>query len=457
MCLIIVCGLRSAGNTEVRTRILSKIEQNPDITLQVAVECQQLLNLKRGSHIVQQSIPATRPAVNAVQKQQNSTSPGSTYKKPSSTCRNFSGWYFTWNCSFKTHLCREWKEIGHKKGFCLPLVHKITHKRPHKLTAKKNTYSLWKIFLPNTKSNWNYVSKTGQLLCSVTNKHRLGHNPHLTETMENHRLASTNSYNTCSAEYIWGIVSTSLEKLPATIEIENKTAFGKLHRADSKHNLLGLVDISLNSVCNAVSRSPAQWHYAADWRHQQAFFPGIYKWPRTLTQAEATLTLKPSVTPVFRPKRPVPYAALTLVDRELKRLEEMKVIPSVTYSQWAPPIVVIKKSRLLNLGVYWFFKWAQQSTRGSPIPTSGSWWYIDHIQWQHLFSQTRPHKGPFTNWGFYSFQGTADNKNTAWFISIHTVTFWCKNSSYYISTNHGHYVNWNWRCSSISRQYHCCV
>ena len=38
LCLMFVCG--SAGDAEVRTRILSKIEQNPDITLQqVAVEC----------------------------------------------------------------------------------------------------------------------------------------------------------------------------------------------------------------------------------------------------------------------------------------------------------------------------------------------------------------------------------------------------------------------------------
>ena len=39
-CLIFACGLRSAGDRNVRRRILSKIEQNPDITLrQVGKEC----------------------------------------------------------------------------------------------------------------------------------------------------------------------------------------------------------------------------------------------------------------------------------------------------------------------------------------------------------------------------------------------------------------------------------
>ena len=62
------------------------------------------------------------------------------------------------------------------------------------------------------------------------------------------------------------------------------------------------------------------------------------------THAEATLSLKPSTKPVFLPKRPVPYATLPLVDQELKRLEEMKVIIPVTYSRWAAPIVVVKKA-----------------------------------------------------------------------------------------------------------------
>ena len=104
-CLLFVDGLRSAGDAEVWTRILSKLEKNPDITLQqVAVECQWFMNLKHDLHMVQQSVPATIPAVNTVQKQQNPTSPGSTHKKSPSAGWNCGSWHFTWKYPFKTPL-----------------------------------------------------------------------------------------------------------------------------------------------------------------------------------------------------------------------------------------------------------------------------------------------------------------------------------------------------------------
>lgn len=53
--------------------------------------------------------------------------------------------------------------------------------------------------------------------------------------------------------------------------------------------------------------------------------------------------LKVGSKPVFRPKRPVPYAALSIVEDELKRLQQAGVLKPVNFSSWAAPIVVVKK------------------------------------------------------------------------------------------------------------------
>ena len=80
--------------------------------------------------------------------------------------------------------------------------------------------------------------------------------------MENHRPASTwHVVRTASGDCVHIIV-----EMPATIEIEDKTAPRKIYIADSRYNQLGLdsieslglLNIPLNSVCNVVSRSPAQ-------------------------------------------------------------------------------------------------------------------------------------------------------------------------------------------------------
>ncbi|KIH64333.1 reverse transcriptase [Ancylostoma duodenale] len=62
------------------------------------------------------------------------------------------------------------------------------------------------------------------------------------------------------------------------------------------------------------------------------------------TKEKADLQLVGDVRPVFKACRPVPHAAVEAVEKELDRLLEMKVIAPVTHSEWAAPIVCVRKS-----------------------------------------------------------------------------------------------------------------
>ncbi|CAD6192731.1 unnamed protein product [Caenorhabditis auriculariae] len=59
---------------------------------------------------------------------------------------------------------------------------------------------------------------------------------------------------------------------------------------------------------------------------------------------QAKLILKDIANPVFKQKRPVPYGSLAAVEGELNRLQQLGVIEPVTHSQWAAPVVCIKKA-----------------------------------------------------------------------------------------------------------------
>ena len=55
------------------------------------------------------------------------------------------------------------------------------------------------------------------------------------------------------------------------------------------------------------------------------------------------IKLKKNSQPVFRKKRSIPFAAIDKIDKELERLTQCGVLSKVDYSDWAAPIVYVKK------------------------------------------------------------------------------------------------------------------
>jgi hypothetical protein len=63
----------------------------------------------------------------------------------------------------------------------------------------------------------------------------------------------------------------------------------------------------------------------------------------TLKGHEARITVRPDSKPGFHRPRPVPYALQKKVDEELDRLQSEGVLVGVEKSDWAAPIVVVRK------------------------------------------------------------------------------------------------------------------
>uniref|UniRef100_T1I2T8 CCHC-type domain-containing protein n=1 Tax=Rhodnius prolixus TaxID=13249 RepID=T1I2T8_RHOPR len=55
------------------------------------------------------------------------------------------------------------------------------------------------------------------------------------------------------------------------------------------------------------------------------------------------ISLKNDARPVFKRARPVPFTLLPSVEKELQRLEDEGVISKTTFSEWATPVVPVRK------------------------------------------------------------------------------------------------------------------
>lgn len=110
----------------------------------------------------------------------------------------------------------------------------------------------------------------------------------------------------------------------------------------------GLWDIPINNLCAQIKTTSPQAQPTGSVStltdiHQQ--FADVFADELgTCTKVEAKLHLKTDARPIYRTKRPVPYSALTAVEIELDRLEQAGVLSKVEFSEWAAPIVAVKKS-----------------------------------------------------------------------------------------------------------------
>ncbi|CAH8481356.1 unnamed protein product [Schistosoma rodhaini] len=148
-CLVFVCSLQSSEDADIRTRILSKIEQCPNITLQeVTTECQRLVNLKHDTSMVENN--GRLPYVQAVSGKQKQNT---TIKKPPSACWFCGELHYKRFCPYKNYRCTRCQLKGHKETCCKKKMHRRSSSVHYR--RRKNCSSTNRIMVAHTSTEHN--------------------------------------------------------------------------------------------------------------------------------------------------------------------------------------------------------------------------------------------------------------------------------------------------------------
>uniref|UniRef100_A0A914XSI1 RNA-directed DNA polymerase n=1 Tax=Plectus sambesii TaxID=2011161 RepID=A0A914XSI1_9BILA len=366
-CLVFACGLQSKNDAQVRTKILQHMESKHDMTLREAGQmCVQYTKLQEDSQMIQ-----TAGVVKAIKHQpkrsaqfkKNSSGPqaggrgtsGSTSttsamkRKPPGPCWNCGdATHFNADCPSKQNKCRTCGVTGHKDGHC-----EQRKGRPQAKSVKQIAIN-WTDTTHDAERNYATVVIQGVevrlqadngsdatiILHEDWKKMR---KPTLTPCPDAKAVNGT-------PLRLYGYFHTSFH---CTLSPRGRTGtcyvsdavrvMGQswLNQAVPEHlHGLKLICASIAQSTTVPAADTASTIAALKSQFPNVFLPGLGR----CTKTKAVLQLKPDATPVFRRSRPVPHAAIADVEAELDRLVDKGVLSGTNYSDWAAPVVVVKKS-----------------------------------------------------------------------------------------------------------------
>ncbi|XP_055714762.1 uncharacterized protein K02A2.6-like [Phlebotomus papatasi] len=349
--LIFCISMQSEKHVFVREQLLTRLETEPPskITLEFMIdEAQRLANVKKDSRL--DVAPIT---VNTIRK-----SPPTTQKKdkPNRPCFLCGGMHFVKECTYTQTKCGESGVVGHKTGYCAPPQRESD-------STKKDAKGKKKFFhkkKPQARTNAVFSSHTRgrKFLTPLINGHEIEFQldcaadvsliTHNTWECIGKPALSRASLNIRDAQSTQIPINGEFE---CTVKFFNKEIRSRCFVSDAaRDNLfgiewiegLGLWDERPSAYCNSVQNEIDAQTAVAD---LQRDFPAVFGREMGLcTKAIATINLKQDAVPIFRPKRPVAFHMLPVIDEELQRLQASGIISPVEYSPWAAPIVVARKA-----------------------------------------------------------------------------------------------------------------
>ncbi|XP_038116710.1 uncharacterized protein K02A2.6-like [Culex quinquefasciatus] len=337
-CLVYVCGLKSGSDAEIRTRLLSKIEENTNVTLQqLSDECQRLLNLQHDNAMIE--TPSTsdvnkveqrfeRNKSNRRDRDQQPYAAGKSKSKPPRPCWFCGAEHYVRDCTFRNHKCADCGVTGHREGYCSsakPL-------KPFKRGGPRDSVS----------SNVVVINE-----CTVQKRRRFV-SVDFGGTLIRLQLDTASDITVISKE-LWSEVGCPRLSPPS---VRAKTASGTELSLNGEFRCDITIAGSTRNELIRVTEKPLQLlgsdlvdSFGLASIPMDSYCCNVFSKNLGLcTKTKVKLELKENCRPVFCPKRPVAYAMVEAVDRELDRLQQLNIITPIDYSEWAAPIVVVRKA-----------------------------------------------------------------------------------------------------------------
>ncbi|XP_053692482.1 uncharacterized protein K02A2.6-like [Sabethes cyaneus] len=227
--------------------------------------------------------------------------------------------HFSADCPFGEHQCRECKKKGHKEGYCVCF------------SSGNNSGS--------SKKKYDGKNKDVKIV-SVKN---------ISQQRKFSKIEINKITVRLQIDSASGITIISNECWRQFVNIggKSKRCLCRVASPNLDLNILGsdwlelfeLWDVPISSFCNKVTnQQPCTDNFL------RARFPKAFSSEMGLcTKTKVRLTLKADPKPVYRAKRPVAYSVQGAVEDELQRLQALGILQPVDHSDWAAPIVVVRK------------------------------------------------------------------------------------------------------------------
>ncbi|XP_062713489.1 uncharacterized protein K02A2.6-like [Aedes albopictus] len=307
-CLIFVCGLKSPRDADIRMRLLSKINETQDITLEKIVEeCKSLINLKKDTVLIGSQSASTTGAAATHAVRVNSPN-GNRRKKdkfggnksdtPKTPCWSCGGMHFSSQCSFKNHKCRDCGRTGHKEGYCSCFASKPSSKK-NKGKQQNKHHAAKIVTVKNVNRSRRYVETA---INGVPVDLQLDSGSDITIISRQNWIkvgAPQTSPPDCQVQ------TASGDRLGIESMFRASYTIGGTQKEGSDlMDEFGLWDVPFSSFCKLVGSSQPSQQVL----EMKEKFPDVFTNRMGLcTKTQVHLTLKPDVQPVFKPKRPVSY------------------------------------------------------------------------------------------------------------------------------------------------------